>query len=158
MLKGDLYLVNDKGERKASGSYYTPDYIVESIVRYTIGPLIDEIEKEKISIGEKIKKILSLRILDPAMGSAHFLVEVISYINDRIEALIQKGIEDIPVKPDRKGKDLLELEKFLKDSEDGVYKRVIAKKCIYGVNKNPMAVELAKLSIWIFTFCSQSLL
>jgi len=151
LLKGDLFLVNDKGERKATGSYYTPDYIVECIVKNTVGPLIDAIEKESISIQEKILKILALRILDPAMGSGHFLVEVISYINDRIEALIQTELEEYANKPGRKSKAQTELENLLKDAEFGFYKRIIAKKCIYGVDKNPMAVELAKLSIWIYT-------
>jgi type I restriction-modification system DNA methylase subunit len=148
---GDLYLVNDKGERKASGSYYTPDYIVESIVKFTVGPLIDNIEKESTSLKEKIPKILALRILDPAMGSGHFLVEVINYMNDRIEALIQDEIEEYASKPGRKTKTQIELEALLKEAENGLYKRIIAKRCIYGVDKNPMAVELAKLSIWIYT-------
>lgn len=151
LLIGDLYLVNDKGERKASGSYYTPDYIVESIVKYTVGPLLDEIYKEKISLVDKIKKTLLLRVLDPAMGSAHFLVEVISYMNGRIEDLIQEEIEEIQKKSNRRSKALQDLENLLKDAEEGKYKRIIAKRCIYGVDKNPMAVELAKLSIWIFT-------
>lgn len=151
LLKGDLYLVNDKGERKASGSYYTPDYIVESIVKYTVGPLIDEIVKKESGPSDKIKEILLLRILDPAMGSAHFLVEVISYINGRIEDLIQEAIEEITRKSNRRSKTLQDLENLLKGAEEGKYKRMIAKRCIYGVDKNAMAVELAKLSIWIFT-------
>jgi len=151
LLKGDLYLVNDKGERKASGSYYTPDYIVESIVKYTVGPLIDEIVKKELGPSDKIKEILLLRILDPAMGSAHFLVEIISYINDRIEDLIQEAIEEITRKSNRRSKTLQDLENLLKGAEEGKYKRMIAKRCIYGVDKNAMAVELAKLSIWIFT-------
>ena len=151
LLKGDLYLVNDKGERKASGSYYTPDYIVESIVKYTVGPLVDEIVKKESGPSDKIKEILNIRVLDPAMGSAHFLVEVISYINDRIEDLIQAEIEEITRKSNRRTKTLQDLENLLKGAEEGKYKRMIAKRCIYGVDKNPMAVELAKLSIWIFT-------
>lgn len=151
LLKGDLYLVNDKGERKASGSYYTPDYIVESIVKYTVGPLIDEIVKKELGPSDKIKEILLLRILDPAMGSAHFLVEVISYINGRIEDLIQEAIEEITRKSNRRSNTLRDLENLLKGAEEGKYKRMIAKRCIYGVDKNAMAVELAKLSIWIFT-------
>ncbi|PJZ46164.1 Eco57I restriction-modification methylase domain-containing protein [Leptospira brenneri] len=146
-----MYLVNDKGERKASGSYYTPDYIVETIVKFTLGPLIDDIEKEDLSIKEKIAKTLTLRILDPAMGSGHFLVEVISYVNDRIEALIQNELEEYTNKPGRKSKAQADLEALLKEAENGLYKRILAKKCIYGVDKNPMAVELAKLSIWIYT-------
>ncbi|MCB1190884.1 MAG: N-6 DNA methylase [Leptospiraceae bacterium] len=151
LLKDDLYLVNDKGERKSSGSYYTPDYIVEYMVKNTVGPLINEIELEEIDIKQKIFKIFSLKVCDPAMGSGHFLVEVIGYISDRIESMIHKEMEPFQNKPGRKSKKLIELESLLQNSEDGLYKSIISKRCIYGVDKNPMAVELAKLSIWIFT-------
>ncbi|MCP5493912.1 MAG: N-6 DNA methylase [Leptospiraceae bacterium] len=151
LLEDDLYLVNDKGERKATGSYYTPDYIVEYIVKNTVGSLVDEIEKEEISVQQKIGKIFGLRICDPAMGSGHFLVEVINYLNNRISDIIQKEIEPLQKKPGRKSKQLLVCEELLLKGESGYYKQIIGKRCIYGVDKNPMAVELAKLSIWIFT-------
>lgn len=86
--RGELYPVTDKGERKATGSYYTPDYIVKYIVENTIGPLIEE-KKSKIEREEDlIDEILSLKILDPAMGSGHFLVEATDFIaRNLVEAL-----------------------------------------------------------------------
>jgi len=103
---GEMYLVTDKGERKATGSYYTPDYIVKYIVENTLGPLVEEKRKkvsekikefkEKIKVsrglnrellekelkkieGSFIDEILSLKVLDPAMGSGHFLVEATDF-------------------------------------------------------------------------------
>lgn len=71
---GHLYLVTDKGERKATGSYYTPEYIVKYIVKNTLAPLIDPLLEEAIwSIESRealLKKLLSIKVLDPAMGSA----------------------------------------------------------------------------------------
>src|SRR4030042_3435680 len=104
---GGIYLVTDKGEGKATGSYYTPDYIVKYIVENTLGPLVEEKQKkvsEKINElkvklkgtkgltresyekelrkveGSLIDEILSLKVLDPAMGSGHFLVEAITFL------------------------------------------------------------------------------
>ena len=110
--KGEVYLTNDKSERKATGSYYTPDYIVQYIVKNTIEPVIQEkIKKFKGKIRElktsykyksqsskwknaQLKKhdlfedILSIKILDPAMGSGHFLVGAVDYLADRILELL----------------------------------------------------------------------
>ncbi|MBE2223673.1 MAG: hypothetical protein IAF02_19185, partial [Anaerolineae bacterium] len=94
---GDLLLMTDKGERKATGSYYTPDYIVEYIVENTLGPLVaqareqvkteirqtgslDAAERDRQSAARFVAHILKLNVLDPAMGSGHFLVEATSYL------------------------------------------------------------------------------
>ncbi|MAU01996.1 MAG: hypothetical protein CL608_33085, partial [Anaerolineaceae bacterium] len=94
---GDLYLTTDKGERKATGSYYTPDYIVEYIVENTLGPLVeqarervkaqvrqtgslDKAERQRQSAALFVQEILALNVLDPAMGSGHFLVEATHFL------------------------------------------------------------------------------
>ncbi len=94
---GELYLTNDKGERKATGSYYTPDYIVEYIVENTLGPLVEqarervkaqvrqtgslnEAERQRQSAQLFVQEILALNVLDPAMGSGHFLVEATHFL------------------------------------------------------------------------------
>jgi len=69
---GDIYLATDRGERKATGSYYTPQYIVEYIVENTLEPLVEECPTAE--------DILKLRVLDPAMGSGHFLVEATDFL------------------------------------------------------------------------------
>jgi type I restriction-modification system DNA methylase subunit len=107
VLAGEVYLVTDKGERKATGSYYTPDYIVKYIVENTLVPLVEGRRKKVSEKVEELKKkikesrgasrefyekelrkaegglideILSLKVLDPAMGSGHFLVEATDFL------------------------------------------------------------------------------
>ncbi len=162
---GDLYLTNDKGERKATGSYYTPDYIVEYIVENTLGPLVEqarervkaqtrqtgslnEAERQRQSAERFIAEILRLNVLDPAMGSGHFLVEATHYLaralatDDYVQASpAQTGpfSQNSPIAAPTAESDLL------------YWKRRVVEACIYGVDKNPMAVELAKLSLWLKT-------
>lgn len=127
---GSVYLETDKGERKATGSYYTPDYIVKYIISNTLGTLLEEAKK---SDSDLIDAILTLKVLDPAMGSGHFLVEATDYLaRALVEAL---------------GGDPREME------EDDVRwaRREVVERCIYGVDLNPLAVDLAKLSLWLST-------
>ncbi|WP_456474786.1 Eco57I restriction-modification methylase domain-containing protein [Candidatus Pyrohabitans sp.] len=134
VYKDDIYLVTDKGERKATGSYYTPDYIVKYIVENTIGPIVDErIEKAKREGKDVVEELLSIKILDPAMGSGHFLVEATNFLSNRIIEYMQDSgeYEEIP-----------ELNEM---------KRRVVERCIYGVDLNPLAVELAKVSLWLDT-------
>jgi hypothetical protein len=158
--KGRYYLVfgGRESKRKSSGSYYTPDYIVQYIVENTLGPLVrgagrlkpESIAPDLKAIGwkeepERIQRIgplsseeiLSLRILDPAMGSGHFLVAATEYLARAYrDARLAEGAV---------------LDEANADQEFIRYKRIIAERCIYGVDLNLMAVELAKLSMWLFT-------
>jgi hypothetical protein len=158
---GGLYLITDKGERKATGSYYTPDYIVKYIVENTLGPILEERHKrieERVSkleakwrasrgYSRKIyereidklraniaEEILSIKVLDPAMGSGHFLVEATEYIASSIL-----------------GNPCLNIPEMADEIEINYWKRQVVEKCIYGVDLNPLAVELAKLSLWLST-------
>lgn len=126
---GQLYLATDRGERKATGSYYTPGYIVKYIVENTVEPLVEEKMKEQ----DPIEGILSLKVLDPAMGSGHFLVEATDSL---AHALVQAlgGSEEEPEEDDIRWA-----------------RREVVERCIYGVDLNPLAVELAKLSLWLHT-------
>ena len=75
-----IELVNDKGERKTSGSYYTPDDIVKYIVEHTVGPVLERAVADKTTDSDKLEAVLEVNVLDPAMGSGHFLVEATEYI------------------------------------------------------------------------------
>jgi type I restriction-modification system DNA methylase subunit len=143
VLAGSIYLATDKGERKATGSYYTPDYIVKYIVRNTLGPVLEDKRKawSEKGLGERpfLHDILDIRVLDPAMGSGHFLVEACEFLaNKLVEAWGEAKPED------------LESEEV---AEHDVHwaRREVVRHCIYGVDLNPMAVELAKLSLWLET-------
>ncbi len=129
-------LLNDKGERKASGSYYTPDYVVKYIVERAVGPMLREAVAGQTDDAARVKAVLAVNVLDPSMGSGHFLVEATEYI---ARFLIDLAV---PVEPDAHGPsepDLLH------------WKRRVAQSCVYGVDLNPLAVELAKLSLWLTT-------
>ena len=125
--EGAIYLLTDKGERKATGSYYTPDYIVRYIVENTLGPLCKD---------KTVDEILSLKILDPATGSGHFLVGVVDYL-----------AEELITHPDAPHM----TETASEETELAYWRRRVVESCVYGVDLNPMAVELAKLSLWLHT-------
>jgi hypothetical protein len=117
-------------DRKSSGSYYTPDKIVELVVKDSIEPTISKIIDESSNNDEIIEKILSLKILDPAMGSGHFLIGVVEFLAKRLcEIKFEK----------------------ISESQYAEMKREVVRKCIYGVDRNSLAVDLAKLSLWLET-------
>ncbi len=159
--RGMIYLQTNKGERRASGSYYTPDHIVKHIVEQTLGPLCGVIEAELLRDIQKAERafeksgsdadqqrlnalqaefddrILRLRVLDPAMGSGHFLLRACSYLAEEIAAHQYARDEDLA---DATG-----------ESAVVYWKRKVAENCLYGVDYNGLAVELAKLALWLET-------
>jgi hypothetical protein len=114
--------------RRRSGSFYTPRTLTEFIVRRTLAPLVTDASPEKI---------LSLRVLDPSMGSGAFLVAACRYLGAAYEAaLVREGgfaDSDIP------------------DAERVDFRRIVAQRCLFGVDLNPMAVQLGRLSLWLAT-------
>ena len=120
-------------DRKSSGSYYTPKYVVDYIVKETIEPLIEEILKNNSEKETQIEKILSLKILDPAMGSGHFLVGAVEYLATQL-CEIEFG-------------EVLEHHHIER-------KRDVVRRCIYGIDINPLSVDLARLSLWLETLSS----
>ena len=124
----------DEKERKTSGSYYTPKHIVDYIAKNTLEPLIDSIIKKDFDVQIQIENILSLKILDPSMGSGHFLVGAVEYLAKRI----------------------CEIEHNYVDEQSYIErKRDVVRRCIYGVDINPLAVDLARLSLWLETLSSE---
>jgi len=125
-------ILQPSDERRRSGSHYTPRILTEPIVRKTLEPILQR-------LGDKPtpSQILALKICDPAMGSAAFLVETCRQLGDVLVAAwhAHKQLPSIP--PD----------------EDEILhaRRLIAQRCLYGVDKNPMAVDLGKLSLWLAT-------
>jgi hypothetical protein len=123
-----VVLVRGAGLRKATGSFYTPQPIADYLVRRTLGPLVRHASPERI---------LGLRIVDPAMGSGAFLVSACRYLADAYEAaLIRTG-----------GHHATDFD----ERERVATRRAIAERCLYGVDVNPMAVQLARLSLWLAT-------
>ncbi len=127
-------LKTEKGERKATGSYYTPDYIVKYMVEETLGPVLYKAMANATTEQEKITAVLNVKVLDPAMGSGHFPVEATEYI----ARFLVENIEQPPT--DTGG-----------EADLAYWKRRVVQSCIYGVDLNPLAVDLAKLSLWLST-------
>ena len=159
---GEVYLTTDSGERKATGSYYTPEYVVEYIVEETLGPQVASIREELMAenvdrdgggFAERFtEEILDLTVLDPAMGSGHFLVNAVDYLaREIIDAREQQDRE--AVDDDRAG----EIQVTTEDGERrdiNWARRQVAKQCLYGVDVNPLATELAKVSLWLRTLAA----
>jgi hypothetical protein len=193
--RGRAYLENDKRERRATGSYYTPDHIVKYIVERSVGPILRDRfdllrpklrdaqrerreffkEREEFSkrgmrpkpveqadvIGrELVDDLFNVKVLDPAIGSGHFLVEAVDFITDktleflsafpwnpvlvhleRMRATIQEQMDEQNVDIDSN-----------RLTDVNLLKRHVLKRCVYGVDLNAMAVELAKLSLWLDCF------
>ncbi|MCC7387306.1 MAG: Eco57I restriction-modification methylase domain-containing protein [Phycisphaerales bacterium] len=224
--KGDPYLVRDKSERKATGSYYTPDHIVEYIVENTVGPVLKrktEALRTKLREAEKayhrqldnaranptallghpageawrtrrkadptakpteadfrayaahqafhenddhkklVEELFDLKVLDPAMGSGHFLVEAVDFITDELLHFLNAfPVNPVALALDRTREAILaslreqgiETDEFLRRQLTDIHllKRHVLKRCIYGVDLNPLATELAKVSLWLDAF------
>jgi len=119
------------GLRKATGTFYTPQPIAQYLIRRTLGPLVRDASPEGI---------LQLRILDPAMGSGAFLVAACAYLAQAYEtALVRTG----GCHPSDLG-----------EREHAKVRRTISERCLYGVDLNPMAVQLARLSLWLATLAA----
>ncbi len=146
---GEVYFVTDRGERKKTGSYYTPDYIVKYMVDRALRPVLDAAISNATTDAERIQAVLAINVLDPSMGSGHFLVEVTEYI---ARYLVELGLRPDEAE-ETKG---TEATKTTTGGEADVtyWKRRVAAQCVYGVDLNPLAVELAKLSLWLVTVAS----
>ncbi|MCX6054117.1 MAG: Eco57I restriction-modification methylase domain-containing protein [Chloroflexi bacterium] len=161
--EGEVYFAGDPSERKSTGSYYTPEYIVDYLVRNTVGGKLNKLKEaffteqfsnlearqQAVDDGERAaltalleenvlafvrEQVLNLSVLDPAMGSGHFLVNATNLISNFVtETLNELGVESNS------------------ESSTVAWRRWVVENCIYGVDLNPLAVELAKLSLWILS-------
>lgn len=123
-------------ERRKSGSHYTPRSLTEPIVRTTLEPILARL-REEAGGPPKPEQILDLKVCDPAMGSGAFLVESCRQLGEAlIDSWSAHGSK--PAIPP--------------DEDEVVFaRRLVAQRCLYGVDKNPMAVDLAKVSLWLAT-------
>ena len=132
---GALYLQPGE-ERRRSGSHYTPRALTKPIVETTLRPVLE-------ALGERptAEQILSLKVCDLAMGSGAFLVEVCRQLAEKLVEVWEREKSE--------GTE----EKFPAPTEEPllIARRLVAQRCLYGVDKNPFAVNLAKLSLWLVT-------
>ncbi len=176
--------------RKDSGSFFTPQELVDLIVDRTLKPLAEErlkafedrskeLRSDHRPIAERYAELLALdpaeavldlKVLDPAMGSGHFLVTTVDFLSDYIAELL----EYVPAVPEWLDgeyssplvervatirRDILQRAQasdWVMDetqlTDQAIIRRMVLKRCIYGVDKNPLTVELAKVSLWLHSF------
>ncbi len=176
--------------RKDSGSFFTPQELVDLIVERTLKPLAEERlkafegkaaalksqrrpkaqRKAELLELDPAETVLNLKVLDPAMGSGHFLVTAVDFLSDYVAELI----EYVPAVPQWRDagyasplvkrvatirKEILQRAKeadwVIDESQltdQAIIRRMVLKRCIYGVDKNPLTVELAKVSLWLHSF------
>ena len=128
---GPIVLTRARDTRQSSGTFYTPRTVTAAVVRRTLEPLVRN---------RTAQQILQLRVLDPAMGSGAFLVATCRYLAAAAErSLVQEGRW-------HPGE--------ITASDRANLRREIAQRCVFGVDVNPMAVQLARLSLWLATLAS----
>lgn len=193
---GEVFLLTSKGERRASGSYYTPHFVVDAIVQRTLSSQLEQASERarairsscepdvlkikdeilrlrhdldalrlqfpgggdyrrsreldgearlttlfsqlRIAAAQPLQPFLNLKIVDPAMGSGHFLVGAADFIS-------------LHLATDPSLFDLADLGYPADQDPQAIYKRMVVEHCLYGVDINPLSVELAKLSLWLHT-------
>ena len=172
--------------RKDSGSYYTPDDLVGLIVTETLDPLVqtrldaftakaselatsslsEDLRMGRLKRLDPAEKLLELKVCDPAMGSGHFLVNLVDHLTDQVitamaeaEATLDGYISPLTERIDAIRNTIManaEERDWAVDpaqlDDRHIVRRMVLKRCVYGVDKNPMAVELAKVSLWLHTF------
>lgn len=153
------FIVTTGSDRRETGTHYTPKSLTEAIVAKTLTPVAyvgpaEGMPRDQWTL-KSPAELLDLKICDPAMGSGAFLVQACRWLSDHlVEAWSQVEAMGKTVSVDGK---VLEAgaakEPLPRDSEARtvIARRLIAERCLYGVDLNPLAVELAKLSIWLVT-------
>src|SRR5439155_17567110 len=154
-----IYLHDRSGARKATGTYFTKDFAVAHLLDHALEPALGENCRRLDALDDEAAAdaFFDFRVADIAMGSAHFLVAAV----DRIERVFTDYLAK-RLLPGVRG----ELQKLRAAAEKALgpaaetieiedtqlLRRLIARRCIYGVDLNPVAVDLARLSLWIHTF------
>jgi type I restriction-modification system DNA methylase subunit len=170
---GRLELVNERGLNQRQGIFYTPDWVVVYLIRETLEPLLDQIEgSPEVQAALNAKStdkrrdnsfalfVLRLNLVDPAMGSGHFLVRATEFLAQKIVGHLTT--RTMTEKIIATGESRRTREQILADgripvppgvsqeqAETAYWRRRVVEACIYGVDTNPLAVELTKLSLWL---------
>ena len=163
--------------RKGSGSYYTPDDLVRLVLAEAVEPLVADklatFRSEALAGGpaaataaDPARAILEMKVCDPAMGSGHFLVNLVDLLSDHLIAVLAEAENAVPGYVSPVAAEVEAARRTMLDNaqregwhvapghldDRHILRRMVLKRCVYGVDKNPMAVELAKLSLWLHTF------
>ena len=152
----DSLFVTQALDRRVSGTYYTPRQLAEEVVQHALEPIVycPGPAEEPDPATWKLKpaaELLDLKVADIAMGSGAFLVAACRYLAARLQEAWD--VEEVPIEMD-----IADSREELRDplpadplEREALAHRLVAERCLYGVDKNPMAVEMAKLSLWLIT-------
>jgi hypothetical protein len=132
IIANGMMVLQPTDERRRSGSHYTPRSFTEPIVRKTLAPILERLGEQPTP-----EQILDLKVCDLAVGSGAFLVESCRQLGDALVKAWQHHGERPPLPPD--------------ETEELLARRLVAQRCLYAVDRNPMATDLAKLSLWLAT-------
>lgn len=152
MLPGEFYLVRWGGTRKGAGTFYTRPQLTLPTVRRTLGPLI----KTADGTVRTPEEILATKVCDPAMGSGSFLVASLRVLTEAVVASLHEHQRLTA----RNGSDLVRIacdvfpdadRDQTRDGVEAIVRRAVVEHCLYGVDLDPLAVELARVSLWVET-------
>ncbi|MBG5155291.1 N-6 DNA methylase [Pseudomonas aeruginosa] len=119
-------------DRKKSGSYYTPDSLVQELIKSALEPVIEQ--RLAANPGNPTAALLAIRVIDPACGSGHFLLAAARRLAEKLAQLRSlEGGQEGAIQP--------------QDYRHAL--REVVARCIYGVDRNPMAIELARMALWL---------
>jgi len=163
---GEVYFHSASGERKATGAYFTPAVVVEKLIATAIdGPLDRHLElvSKAMEQGDSAKAsaiFFDFRVADLAMGSGHFLVAAVDRIEAKMRSFLAEQKNQVPGVISELGRlktsasSALGADSYaVQEIEDAsLLRRQVARRCVYGIDINPLAVELSRLALWIHTF------
>jgi hypothetical protein len=159
--RGAIYLHNRSGARKSSGSYFTPGFAVDHLLDTALKPALKAHAERLAALDDTdaADAFFDIRIADIAMGSGHFLVAAVDVVEQALSAILAArnlvGVKNelLVLRVAAEGQlKKLGLENAHQIEDGQLLRRLIARRCIYGVDMNPLAVDLARLSIWIHSF------
>ena len=157
VLEGAVYLHNASGARRSTGSYFTKPFVVDHLLDTSLEPALREHAARLDALADDAaaaSAFFDFRVVDLAMGSGHFLVAAVDRVERALFAyLARRKLPKVSDELARLRAAAATAAGGVLEVEDGqLLRRRIARRCIYGVDINPMAVELARLWIWIHTF------
>lgn len=157
--KHQIYMQNTSGARKETASYYTKNFAVQHLLKRTVLKALKKHFKklDQMDIEDASKNFFDFKVVDISMGSGHFLISAIDLIEQELELYRSKRpLSGVSAELSKirlaANKTLSEINDHHEIDDGKLIRRLIAKRCIYGVDLNNMAVELARLSVWIHTF------
>jgi hypothetical protein len=159
VARGEVYLHDASGARKSTGSYFTKHFAVEHLLERSLEPALAEHLARLDALGEEEagERFFDFRLADLAMGSGHFLVAAVDRIERALTGYLSRRrlpavAAELSTLRAAANEALGPLADQVEIEDTQLLRRLIARRCIYGVDLNPTAVQLARLSIWIHTF------